>query len=170
MQLIRTALLGLTLAFAAAAAAAAAEPGTQAPGFTARTFDGKEVSLADFRGKIVFVDFWASWCSPCRESLPMYDKLAADFGTDNFAIIAVNLDETAADAKKFIAQHPVRYTIVQNPQGDIPKAFGLSGMPSSYLIDRDGKVRQRYVGFEPTDISALKNEIAKLIGKPAGAS
>ena len=166
MQLIRTALFGLTLAFAASAS----EPGTQAPGFTARTFDGKEVSLADFRGKIVFVDFWASWCGPCRESLPLYDKLAADFGTNDFAVIAVNLDETASDARKFIAQHPVRYTIVQNPQGDIPKAFGVSGMPSSYLIDRDGTIRQRHIGFDKKDVEMLRAEVTKLLGKPAGAS
>jgi peroxiredoxin len=166
VQLIRATLFGLTLAVAAAAA----EPGTQAPGFTAKTFDGKDVSLADYRGKVVFVDFWASWCSPCRESLPLYDKLAADFGAEDFAIIAVNLDETAADARKFMAQHPVRYTIVQNPQGDIPKAFGVSGMPSSYLIDRDGTIRQRHIGFDKKDVQLLRAEVAKLLGKPAGAS
>ena len=166
MQLRYALLFGIALAFAAAAA----EPGTQAPGFTAKTFDGKEISLADYRGKIVFVDFWASWCSPCRESLPMYDKLAADFGADDFAVIAVNLDETASDARKFIAQHPVRYTIVQNPQGDIPKAFGVSGMPSSYLIDRDGTIRQRHIGFSKKDVDMLRAEVTKLLGKPAGAS
>jgi peroxiredoxin len=166
VQLRRVIFFGLTLAFAAAAA----EPGTQAPGFTAKTFEGKEISLADYRGKIVFVDFWASWCSPCRESLPMYDKLAADFGADNFAVIAVNLDETASDARKFIAQHPVRYTIVQNPQGDIPKMFGVAGMPSSYLIDRDGTIRQRHIGFDKKDIDMLRAEVTKLLGKPAGAS
>jgi peroxiredoxin len=166
VQLIRTTLFGLTLAFAASAA----EPGTQAPGFTAKTFEGKEVSLADYRGKIVFVDFWASWCSPCRESLPMYDKLAADFGPDDFAIIAVNLDETASDARKFISLHPVRYTIVQNPQGDIPKAFGVAGMPSSYLIDRDGTIRQRHIGFDKKDVDLLRAEVSKLLRKPTDAS
>jgi thiol-disulfide isomerase/thioredoxin len=156
--------------FIVATAASAVELGASAPGFTASTFDNKPVSLADYRGKVVFVDFWASWCSPCRQSLPMYDKLAGEFPTTEFTVIAINVDEDVADGKKFLSDHPVKYITVQNPQGDIPKAFGLSGMPSSYLIDRDGKVRQRYVGFEPTDISALKNEITKLIGKPAGAS
>jgi thiol-disulfide isomerase/thioredoxin len=165
-----TALFVAALCFAAASPAPAVELGASAPGFTASTFDDKPVSLADYRGKVVFVDFWASWCSPCRQSLPMYDKLAGEFPGSDFAVIAVNVDEEAADGRKFLSEHPVKYITVQNPQGDIPKAFGLSGMPSSYLIDRDGKVRQRYVGFEPTDISALKNEITKLIGKPAGAS
>ncbi len=159
-----------TIPFAAAVlmstAAVAVETGAPAPGFTASTFDNKQISLADYRGKVVFVDFWASWCSPCRQSLPMYDKLAGEFAPTDFVVIAVNVDEEAGDAKKFLTDHPVKYTIVQNPQGDIPKAFGLSGMPSSYLIDRDGTVRQRYVGFEPTDIAALKTEITKLIEKP----
>ena len=159
-------MLGLTLAFAAAAA----EPGTQAPGFTAKTFEGRQVSLADYRGKVVFIDFWASWCSPCRESLPIYDKLSADFGEENFTIIAVNLDETAADAKKFLSQHPVHYTVVADPDGDIPKTFGVSGMPSSYLIDRDGTIRQRHIGFDKKDVEMLRAEVTKLLGKPAGAS
>ncbi len=154
----------------ATATASAVELGAPAPGFTAETFDHRKISLADYHGRVVFVDFWASWCSPCRQSLPMYDKLAGEFPAADFAVIAVNLDEEAADAQKFLSDHPVKYTIVQNPQGDIPKSFGLSGMPSSYLIDRDGVVRQRYVGFEPTDIGTLKAEITKMIGKRADAS
>jgi thiol-disulfide isomerase/thioredoxin len=150
--------------------AAAVEPGSPAPGFDAPTFDNKPIRLVDYRGKVVFVDFWASWCSPCRQSLPLYDKLSGEFPTSDFAVVAINVDENAADAKKFLAEHPVKYTIVQNPKGDIPKAFGIDGMPSSYLIDRDGTIRDRHVGFEPKDIDALRGEIAKLIGAPAHAS
>ena len=153
-----------------AAIAAAVEPGSPAPSFDASTFDNKPIRLADYRGKVVFVDFWASWCSPCRQALPLYDKLSGEFPATDFAVVAVNVDENAADAKKFMAEHPVKYTIVQNPKGDIPKAFGIDGMPSSYLIDRDGTIRDRHVGFEPKDIDALRGEIAKLIGAPAHAS
>jgi cytochrome c biogenesis protein CcmG, thiol:disulfide interchange protein DsbE len=153
-----------------ASIAAAVEPGSPAPGFDAPTFDNKPIRLADYRGKVVFVDFWASWCSPCREALPMYEKLSGEFPTSDFAVVAINVDENAADAKKFLAEHPVKYTIVQNPKGDIPKAFGIDGMPSSYLIDRDGTIRDRHVGFDPKDINALRGEIAKLIGTPAHAS
>lgn len=153
-----------------ASISAAVEPGSPAPSFDASTFDKKPVRLSDYRGKVVFVDFWASWCSPCRQALPLYDKLSSEFPVTDFAIVAVNVDENAADAKKFMAEHPVKYTIVQNPKGDIPKAFGIDGMPSSYLIDRDGTIRDRHVGFEPKDIDALRGEIAKLIGAPAHAS
>jgi peroxiredoxin len=82
----------------------------------------------------------------------------------------VNLDETAADAKKFLSQHPVRYTVVADPDGEIPKTFGVSGMPSSYLIDRDGTIRQRHIGFDKKDVEMLRAEVTKLLGKPAGAS
>jgi peroxiredoxin len=153
---------------AAAASAFAVEPGAPAPAFRLPAFDSAApVSLADFRGKVVFVDFWASWCSPCRQSLPLYNTLRADFAAADFAILAIGLDEDVADAKAFLAEHPVKYTTLQNPQGDVAKAFDLKGMPSSYLIDRDGIVRARHVGFELKDIDVLKKEITGLLAKPA---
>jgi len=152
----------------AAAPVIAVEPGAPAPGFRLPTFDSAPpVSLAELRGKVVFVDFWASWCSPCRQSLPLYDKLRNDFAATDFVILAIGLDEDVADAKAFLGEHPVKYTTLQNPQGDVAKAFDLKGMPSSYLIDRDGIVRARHVGFEPKDIDVLKKEITGLLGKPA---
>jgi thiol-disulfide isomerase/thioredoxin len=167
---MKTMIAALALNLAVATAAIAVEPGAPAPGFVATTFDNKEIHLSDYRGKVVFVDFWASWCSPCRQSLPLYDKLSDEFPASDFAVVAVNLDEDGADARKFLAEHPVKYTIVQNPQGDIPKSFGVAGIPSSYLIDRDGTIRERHVGFEPKDIDTLRGEIAKLLGKSAHAS
>jgi len=156
---------------AASCSVAAVEPGAPAPGFRLQTFaDGRQVSLADLRGKVVFVDFWASWCSPCRQSLPLYDKLRESYAAADFAVLAIGLDEDTADAKAFLAEHPVKYTTLQNPQGDVAKAFDLKGMPSSYLIDRDGIVRARHVGFEAKDIDALRKEIDGLLGKSAPAA
>lgn len=150
--------------------ARAAESGQPAPAFNLKRIgaDGS-VSLSDMKGKVVLVDFWASWCGPCRQSLPLYNKLRAEFPRQDFDIVAINLDEELGDAKSFLAQHPVEYTTLQNPQGDIAKAFELKGMPSSYLVDRDGVVRATHVGFDPKDIDALRSQIATLTGKSAHA-
>jgi peroxiredoxin len=160
MTRIAIGLFGLLLA----AIASAVEPGAPAPDFHLPRFDsGQSVGLADFRGKVVLVDFWASWCSPCRQSLPLYAKLRDNYAAADFAIIAIGLDEDVADGKAFLAEHPIAYTTLQNPQGDIAKAFDLKGMPSSYLLDRQGIVRARHVGFTPADIAALKKEIDALV-------
>ncbi|MHB8679900.1 MAG: TlpA family protein disulfide reductase, partial [Rudaea sp.] len=156
---------------AAASAASAVEPGATAPGFALMPFAGTHsVHLSDYRGKVVLVDFWASWCSPCRQSLPLYNGLQTDFPVSEFAILAVGLDENIDDARTFLREHPVKYTALQDPRGDVAQAFGLKGMPSSYLIDRAGIVRFRHIGFEPKDIDALKREITALIAKPAPAN
>lgn len=146
----------------------AVEPGAAAPAFSLMPFAGtRPVGLSDYRGKVVLVDFWASWCGPCRQSLPLYNGLQVNFPASDFAILAVGLDEDVADARAFLHEHPVKYAALQNPQGDVAQAFGLKGMPSSYLIDRAGVVRYAHTGFEPKDIDALKREIAALVAKPA---
>ena len=153
---------------ATARAGFAVGPGAIAPDFHLPPFSGTQpLSLSNYRGKVVLVDFWASWCSPCRQSLPLYTGLQADFPVADFAILAVGLDEDVADARAFLREHPVKYVALQDPKGDVAQAFGLKGMPSSYLIDRQGIVRYAHAGFEPTDIDALKREIAELVAKPA---
>jgi thiol-disulfide isomerase/thioredoxin len=148
----------------------AVEVGGNAPDFRLPQL-GKDAQLGlnDVHGKVVLVDFWASWCGPCRESLPQYEKLYTSLSRNDFEIVAVNLDEDLADAKKFLAAHPVTYPVVLDPAGDVPKNFGLVGMPTSYLVDRDGVVRLRNQSFKPQDIEALRAKIDKLAKEPAHA-
>jgi thiol-disulfide isomerase/thioredoxin len=163
----RFGLMAAALLFAAAPAVAV-EIGKPAPAFALTAIGGgASVSLEQFKGKVVFVDFWASWCGPCRQSLPQYEKLRSELADKQFAMIAINLDEEAADASAFLKQHPVNYTILRDPAGEVPKAFGLAGMPTSYLIDGDGIVRAVHTGFDPVDIDKLRVEIQALLGKHA---
>ena len=173
-QALRRRIAALSVAAAAMLAAApgfAVDPGATAPDFRLPQL-GKDAALglADMRGKVVLVDFWASWCGPCRESLPQYQKLYTELSRSDFEIVAVNLDEELADAKKFLAAHPVTYPIVLDPAGEVPKAYGLIGMPTSYLVDRNGVVRLRNQSFKPQDIDTLRVEIGKLAKESPHAS
>lgn len=148
----------------------AVDVGGRAPDFRLPQLGAEgRLGLADLRGKVVLLDVWASWCGPCREAMPQYDRLRTSFPGEQFAVLAVNVDEARADAEKFLAAHPVGYAIVLDPAGEVPKAYGLIGMPTSYLIDRDGTVRWRGQGFKSADIAVLRKEIGKLIEEPAHA-
>ena len=152
-------------------AAHAVEVGATAPDFTLPTLGVMgPIKLSSLRGKIVLVDFWASWCAPCREAMPQYEKLYYQARRDDFEIIAVNLDEEREDAVDFLAVHPVTFPIALDPAGSVPPTFGLVGMPSSYLLDRNGVVRLRYQGFKAKDLKALREQIHKLSGTPANGS
>jgi peroxiredoxin len=164
----RVGLMAAVLLLMTAAPALAVDVGKPAPAFALTPMNGgTPISLQQLKGKVVFVDFWASWCGPCRQSLPQYEKLRGDLAHEQFAIVAINLDEEAADATAFLKQHPVNYTILRDPAGDVPKAFGVAGMPTSYLIDRDGIVRAVHTGFDPADIDKLRVEIHGLLEKHA---
>ncbi|MGA9334358.1 MAG: TlpA disulfide reductase family protein [Rudaea sp.] len=163
-RLSRTLVAALAVVFGVAPTARPANVGTPAPAFTLPALgNGTRVALDQFRGKVVFVDFWASWCGPCRQSLPLYEKLRAEFATAPFVILAVDVDENDADAQAFLRRHPVHYTILRDPGGSAPKAFGVVGMPSSYLIDRNGVIRLTHIGFEPKDIDNLRARIRRLL-------
>ncbi len=140
--------------------------GDTVPSFKARTLDGsKNVAVEDYRGKVVLIDFWASWCPPCLKSLPKYDDLRREIGTSDFEIVAVNVDENVEDAKKFLAKHPVSYPIAKDPKGVLPGVFGVKAMPTSYLVDKNGVVKYVHAAFKEGDIEKLRAEIEKLIAQ-----
>src|SRR2546427_1432439 len=115
--------------------AAAVGVGERAPPFALPTAAGDTVALAQLRGKVVYVDFWASWCGPCRRSFPWMNAMNRKYGAQGLAIVAINVDKKRADAERFLAQIPAEFTVVFDAPGAVPAAYAVKGMPSSYLID-----------------------------------
>jgi thiol-disulfide isomerase/thioredoxin len=124
-----------------------------------------DIQLKSYRGKVVYVDFWASWCGPCRLSLPELNKLRKQYRKKGFEVIAINLDEDKDDAMEFLKEFPVAYPTARDVKGTTPDKYGLQGMPTAYLIDRKGKVSLVHEGFKKTDSAELKHKIATLLKK-----
>lgn len=153
--------------------ALAIDVGAMAP-VTAGTglLDGKPTSLANLRGRIVLVDFWASWCGPCKVSLPEFEQLRSELHAmgyaQRFEVLAINVDTDAKAAMRFLSKHPVSYPLLADPAGKLPEAYALPTMPSSYLIGPDGKVVAVHSGYKPGDAQKqLKPAILKLLGGAA---
>jgi len=152
-------------AFVVSAHTFAATVGAEAPPIQLKSLTtGQDMSLSSLRGKVVLVDFWASWCVPCRKSLPMFNDLRAKIGADKFEIFAVNLDEDKADAMGFLSKYPVSYPVVWDQAQSTPESYQVMGMPSSYLVDQNGILRAVHKGFKEEDIGKYEQEIRGLLG------
>jgi thiol-disulfide isomerase/thioredoxin len=124
-----------------------------------------QLDLAAHRNQVVYLDFWASWCAPCRQSFEFMNVLQRDFGPQGLVVIAVNVDTDRRLAEAFLAEHPVGFDIVYDPAGRLPAEWKLEGMPTTVLIGRDGAVRERHVGFRPADRSRLRASVARLLAE-----
>ncbi len=125
--------------------------------------DQASLDLATLRGRVVYVDFWASWCGPCRLSFPRLQALRDELGPRGFEVVAVSVDESEEDARSFLEQVPVSYPVVRDGSGETPARFGVLGMPSGYLLDRDGVVRAVHQGFRRGDEQRLRAEVLALL-------
>jgi len=123
------------------------------------------MSLAQLRGKVVYLDFWASWCGPCRTSFPQLERLRSEFSAQGFEILAISVDEFEAEARQFLKEVPVSYPVMHDATGVTPRAYGILGMPSGYLIDRAGVVRLVHQGFRKKDGAMLRAKISSLLGE-----
>jgi thiol-disulfide isomerase/thioredoxin len=143
--------------------ALAASVGTVAPPFALPDRDAKTVSLAALRGDVVYVDFWASWCGPCRKSFPWMNAMQQKYGARGFKVVAVNVDKRRADADKFLAQVPAHFTTVFDATGATPTAYEIKAMPSSVLIDTNGNVTLVEEGFRDERRDELEARIRALL-------
>ena len=106
------------------------------------------LNLSNYNGKVVIVDFWASWCVPCRRSFPWMNAMQDKYAADGLVIIAVNLDRNAEDAARFLEKYPANFEIVYDPEGALAKEYGVEVMPSSIIIGRNGDSYERHAGFK----------------------
>ena len=125
----------------------------------------EQVSLASLRGKVVYLDFWASWCGPCRVSFPILEQLRDELGPEGFEVLAINVDENESDALKFLSDMSVSYLVVRDDEAATPQTYGILGMPTGYLIDRQGVVREIHQGFRKSDGDQLRTTIVELLGE-----
>ena len=157
---LRAIALGLAAAVATSAwclEAGAPSPELNLPGRT------DAVNLASLKGKVVYVDFWASWCGPCKQSFPFMNDLQAKYKAQGFEIVAVNLDAKRDDADKFLSEVPAQFTVAFDAKGESAKRFDVRGMPSSYLIGRDGRIVAGHKGFKDEDRREVESRIASAL-------
>ena len=137
----------------------ALEAGQLAPDFKLKG-NTETITLSGLRGQFVYVDFWASWCAPCRQSFPWMSVMQNKFRDKGLVVVAINLDESNEATREFLGKFPPGFKVAYDPQGTTPKAYEVLGMPTSYLIGRDGKVIFKHSGFKNADRAELEAQIA----------
>jgi len=161
--------LALLLALAAPAGALRAEPvpPTPAPPWALKDPDGKPVSLSQFKGKVVVLDFWATWCTPCKAEIPGYIELQKKYAAEGLVFVGVSVDQDGEQiVKKFIKDYGINYTIVLAGDSDIQSAYGdVSMIPTTFIIDRQGQIRDKKVGKEET--ADYEKQILAVLRAPA---
>ena len=163
---MRRTLLSLALVLAAASLARAeVKAGQPAADFAGTTLAGAPLKLSSLRGKVVLVDFWASWCEPCKKELPLLDKLAPRLRARGIEIVAVNIDDDSKKAADFASSRGLHLTIVPDASKKIVGTWEPPKMPSSFVVDKAGVVRAVHGGFEPGDEAKLEAELNALVSR-----
>jgi cytochrome c biogenesis protein CcmG/thiol:disulfide interchange protein DsbE len=127
------------------------------------TATAAELDMQRFRGKVVIVDFWASWCKPCRQSIPWLNEMRTRYGASGLIIVGVNVDAERGDAERFLREVPIEFEVVFDPQGELAQKFGIKGMPSSYFFDRSGKMVGTHLGFRAAKKAENEAALEKLL-------
>jgi thiol-disulfide isomerase/thioredoxin len=142
-----------------AASVQAATPPRSAPSFRLPTRDGSTVALDSLNAKVVLVDFWASWCVPCRKSFPWLASMHQQYGSKGLVIVAINLDKKPELAESFLSQYPAPFLVAFDPKGETAEAFHVSGMPSTFVLNADHTIALEHVGFDPKKTEPIETLI-----------
>ncbi len=147
--------------------AAATDGAVPAPAFTLASRAGGEVSLADLKGQVVMINFWASWCGPCRKEFPALDQIYAKYKPMGFTLVAINVETEKADAEKFLATTPASFPILFDPDNKVSGSYGVSAMPTTVLVDRQGRVRWLHRAYKPGDEAKYIEQIRAALREKA---
>ena len=157
-------LLGLASALFAFSAYAGDLSGP-APDITLKSTEGKNVRLADLKGQVVMVNFWASWCGPCRQEMPLLEKMYNDYKDAGFVLLGVNVDAEIEDRDEFLEEMPVTFPVLDDSDNTATEIFGVEAMPSTYFVDKDGNLAHLHKGYKPGEEAAYIAQIKKLLAK-----
>lgn len=139
-----------------------AEEPLYAPIFSLSTADGK-IALEDYKGKVVYLDFWASWCSPCRDSFPWMNAMQKKYADEGLVIIGINLDEHKKDAEQFLADVPANFIIAFDDKSATARKYELRAMPSAYVIGKDGTLLYAHIGFNNRSVVEYEENIKQAL-------
>ena len=155
---------GLALVLMSGSASAASiVPGAVAPAFELPSSSSKDMSLSDLKGQVVLINFWASWCGPCRQEMPVLEQLYKKYKAAGFTLLGVNVEPKTADAVGFLQSTPVSFPILFDTDSKVSKLYEVSGMPSTVILDRAGKVRYVHHGYKPGEESEYLDQIRSLV-------
>jgi len=145
-----------------------AEIGQKLSGCSLTTFSKQQrpLDMSQFSGKVLYLDFWASWCPPCAKSFPFLNRLNQQHHEQDLQIIGINLDENLADAEKFLSQFPAEFLVASDLSKQCAEKLGVAAMPSSYLIDRQGVIRHIHLGFRADETGELREKVMQLLAEP----
>lgn len=160
---IRFSLLLLIAAVFMVSQVHAGEVSGKAPDFTLKSNSGKNIKLSEHRGEVVLLNFWASWCGPCRQEMPLLEQLHERYSSYGFTVMGVNVEEDSSKAKKMLRDVPVSFPVLFDTQNKASKSYKVSAMPSTVMIDRDGNMRYLHKGYKSGDEQEYAKWIKKLI-------
>ncbi|MES9859751.1 MAG: TlpA disulfide reductase family protein [Candidatus Thiodiazotropha sp. LLP2] len=141
----------------------AASEATPAPDFTLKSRTGENIKLSELRGNVVMVNFWASWCGPCRQEMPILQQLYDRYQDMGFVLLGVNVDEESALADKMLKDIPVNFPVLYDNENSVSKQYQVKAMPSTFMVDRDGKIRFLHKGYKPGYEDDYQQQIRTLL-------
>jgi peroxiredoxin len=148
---------------ASGAFAASGDAGGPAPAFTLAALSGQQSALSEYKGQVVMVNFWATWCGPCQQEMPLLDQMYKKYKPAGFTLIGVNVDKEGPAVKELLARKPVSFPVLLDPANQVSKAYHVDEMPSSVIIDRKGQIRYIHRGYKPGDENEYQDRIRQLI-------